>query len=391
MRLGIYCDSGINGGHEEMLKRLILALASSEHVDTLYILVPESNALLHRYVTDLAHDNEKIRAVALAFTSETLRENRLTLVRAIRRTTATLRLLKLTKLIVAQGTIVSGLAGLIAGRYARLPTVSYLPLVDDPPVGAGATGKVKWLIKRVLYRAPNEFITLNDHLRLKLSMLAPRARAMVLENYVDDRFSRSRLRKREARAALGLPEDGTTIISHIGRINFCQKRQDFLMGAIERHPEAFKHALVLVVGEGSDASHLAARVQASPILSSCVRLVGPQSDVLPYIVASDTLVLPSAFEGVPLVMIESVLAERPIIVSRVSGLDLYLPDALLFPVDDVDAFVDRIFSAPDVPMKVLASEFRRRFSREVFNAQAQKVIAIAPSQPGASDLRTTQS
>jgi glycosyltransferase involved in cell wall biosynthesis len=113
--------------------------------------------------------------------------------------------------------------------------------------------------------------------------------------------------------------------------------------------------------------------------------------VLPYIVASDTLVLPSAFEGVPLVMIEAVLAERPIVVSRVSGLDSYLPDALLFPVDDADAFVDRIFAAPNISMRVLASEFRRRFSREVFDAQAQKVIAIAPSQSGASDLRTTQS
>jgi glycosyltransferase involved in cell wall biosynthesis len=311
-------------------------------------------------------------------------------VRAIRQTAATLRRLKLTKLIVAQGTIVSGLAGLIAGRYAHLPTVSYLPLVDDPPVRAGATGKAKWLIKRMLYRVPNEFITLTAHLRRKLSMLAPRARAMVLENYVDDRFGRSRLTKREARSALGLPEDGTTIIAQIGRIDFCQKRQDFLLAAIERNPEAFEHALVLVVGEGPDASRLAATVQASPILSACVRFVGPQRDVLPYIVASDTLVLPSAFEGMPLVMIEAVLAERPIVVSRVSGLDSYLPDALLFPADDADAFVDRIFTAPNVPMKALAGEFRRRFSREVFDAQAQKLIASAPSQPGAFDLRTTQ-
>ncbi|MFM0140229.1 glycosyltransferase family 4 protein [Caballeronia grimmiae] len=181
-----------------------------------------------------------------------------------------------------------------------------------------------------------------------------------------------------------------TIITQIGRINFCQKREDFLMAAIDRHPEAFEQALVLVVGEGPDASHLAATVQASPILSACVRLVGLQSDVLPYIVASDTLMLPSACEGVPLIMIEAVLAERPIVVSRVSGLDSYLLDALLFPADDVDAFVDRIFAAPNVPMRVLTSEFRGRFSREVFDAQAQKVITVTPPRPGAFDLRMTQ-
>ncbi|WP_236572408.1 glycosyltransferase [Burkholderia sp. 8Y] len=302
---------------------------------------------------------------------------------------ATLRELELTKLIVAQGTIVSGLAGLLAGRHARVPTVSYLPLVDDPPVGAGMIGKAKWIIKRVLYRVPREFVTLNEHLQDKLSRLAPHARSMILENFVDDRFSGSGLTKHAARSALGLPDDGTTIIAHIGRINFYQKRQDFLMGAIERNPEAFKHALVLIVGEGPDASRLAAMVEASPILSSCVRLVGPQSDVLPYIVASDTLVLPSAFEGVPLVMIEAVLAERPIVVSRVCGLDSYMPDALLFPRDDTNAFIERIFAAPNFPMGALASDFRRRFSREVFEAQAQKVIATAPSEPDAFDLTST--
>ncbi|VXC18027.1 Glycosyl transferase family protein [Burkholderia sp. 8Y] len=390
MHLGIYCDSGINGGHEEMLKRLMQVLASSKRIETLYILVSTTNAALYRYVNAMAGDHAKVHAVALPFTSESFRGNRLTLVRSIRSTAATMRKLKLTKLIVAQGTIVSGIAGLLAGRYARVPTVSYLPLVDDPPVGAGVMGKAKWIIKRVLYRAPSEFITLNEHLQGKLSGLAPHTRAMILENYVDDRFSRSGLTKHAARSALSLPNDGTTIIAQIGRINFCQKRQDFLMGAIQRNPEAFKRALVLIVGEGPDASRLAAMVEASPILSSCVRLVGSQSDVLPYIIASDTLVLPSAYEGVPLVMIEAVLAERPIVVSRVSGLDSYLPDALLFPPDDANIFIERIFAAPNVPMGALASDFRRRFSREVFEAEAQKVIATAPSESDAFDLTKTQ-
>ncbi|MDR5857702.1 glycosyltransferase [Caballeronia sp. LZ062] len=389
MRLGIYCDSGINGGHEEMLKRLMLALASSKHLDTLHILVPNSNALLYGYVTELARDNEKVRAVALPFTSESLKDNRLTLLPAIRSTAATLRTLKITKLIVAQGTIVSGLAGLFAGRYARVPTVSYLPLVDDPPLRAGMTGKAKWMAKRVLYRMPNEFITLNEHLQGKLQRLAPHVRSMILENCVDDRFSRTGLTKSAARATLGLPDDGTTIIAQIGRINFDQKRQDFLMRVIESNPDAFENALVLVVGEGPDASRLAAMVNASPILSSRVRLVGPRSDVLPYIVASDTLVLPSAFEGVPLVMIEAVLAERPIVVSRVSGLDAYMPDALLFPPDDANAFIQRILAAPNFSMSVLASDFRRRFSREVFDAQAQKIVTAAPTQSDALDLTST--
>jgi len=390
MRLGIYCDSAVNGGHEEMLKRLILALASSDNLETVHILVPETNAVLFRYITELAREHTQVRALGLSFTSESLKGDRVALVRAIRSTANTLRTLKLSKLVVAQGTIVSGLTGLLAGRYVRVPTVSYLPLVDDPPARAGVVANMKWIVKRVLYRMPDEFVTLNEHLRGKLSSLAPRARTMVLENYVDDRFGRSLLTKRAARVALGLPDDGTTIIAHIGRINFHQKRQDFLMDAIERNPEAFRQALVLIIGEGPDAARLSAMVDASPTLSACVRLVGPKGDVLPYILASDTLVLPSAFEGVPLVMIEAVLAERPIVVSRVSGLDSYLPDALLFPADDPSAFVERIFAARDVPTSALASDFRSRFSRDVFVAQAQKIIAVAPPSSDAFELSSTQ-
>ena len=385
MKVGIYCDSGINGGHEEMLKRFMLALVASAQIETLDILVPKANEPLFRYVRELAAAHAKVRVVGLSYTAESIRGNVFALWRMVRSTAATLRTLGLDKLVIAQGTIASGLAGLFAARRARTIAVSYLPLVDDAPVNAGRAEKIKWLVKRVLYRMPNEYVTLNDHLRGKLRKLAPDARAMTLENYVDDRFSHSTLTKEAARAALGLPDDGTTIIAHVGRLNFQQKRQDFLMDAIERHADAFRRTLVLIVGEGPDEGRLRDIIKASPALSACVRMVGPQKDVLPYIVASDALVLPSAYEGVPLVMIESVLAERPIVVSRVSGLDSYLPDALLFPAHDRDAFVERIFAARDLPLATLTGEFRRRFSREAFDAQAQSVLlhAGASRNPGA--------
>jgi glycosyltransferase involved in cell wall biosynthesis len=95
-------------------------------------------------------------------------------------------------------------------------------------------------------------------------------------------------------------------------------------------------------------------------------------------------VLPSAFEGVPLVMIEAVLAERPIVASRVSALESYLPGALLFPPEDHDAFVERIFAARDVPLTALTGEFRRRFTREAFETQAQNVMTPANAEPHAA-------
>ncbi|SAL81207.1 glycosyl transferase family 1 [Caballeronia terrestris] len=374
VKLGIYCDSGINGGHEEMLKRLMLALVDSANIETVHVLVPIANEPLHRFVGELVRDHPKARFVSLPYTAESLRDNFFELHRMIRSMAATLRTLGLDKLLISQGTIASGLAGLFAARYAKVTSVSYLPLVDDGPKSRSGSDKIKWIIKRLLYRMPDEYVTLNGHLRDKLGALAPHARTITLENYVDDRFRQSTLTRSAARAALGLPDDGTYIVAHIGRLNLHQKRQDFLMRAIERHDKAFTNTLVLIIGEGEDAARLRGIVDSSSALSAHVRLLGPQKDVLPFIVASDTLVLPSAYEGVPLVMIEAVLAHRPIVVSRVSGLDSYLPDALLFPADDQDAFVKRIFAARDVPIDALCQDFQQRFSREAFNAQAQSMV-----------------
>ncbi|WP_248323692.1 MULTISPECIES: glycosyltransferase family 4 protein [unclassified Caballeronia] len=376
MKVGIYCDSGINGGHEEMLKRFMMALVVNAQIETLHILAPRQNIALFGFVEDLARSHPKVQTIGLSYTAESIRGNPFALLRMTRSTASVLRGLNLTRLLIAQGTIVSGLAGLFAARLTGTRSVSYLPLVGDGPDSARLLDRLKWLVKRGVYRMPDEFITLNEHLRAKLRTLAPNARTTILANCVDDRFAQSTLTRSTARAMLGLPDDETTIIAHIGRIDFRHKRQDFLLESIERHPDAFERAIVLIVGEGPDAQRTTDWVQASPVLSAHVRMVGAQADVLPYIAASDALVLPSAFEGVPLVMIEAVLAERPIVVSRVSGLDAYLPETLLFPPGDHAAFVQRIFAAREVPMAALAAEFRRRFSRETFEAQAQRAMTL---------------
>lgn len=375
MRLGIYCDSGVNGGHEEMLKRLIHALVKCPGIVSLHILVPTGNEAMSLFAKNIAGRHRQVTAISLPFTSEQIHRNPLALLSATWRTAALLRGLHLSKLVIAQGTIVSALAGLIAARLTRTIAVSYIPLVDDEAgAGAPATERIKFLVKRVLYQLPQQYITLNDHLRGKLVKLAPATPTAILENCVDDKFSNTALTRDAARSLLSLPQSGKFICTHIGRIHFQHKRQNFLLAAIERNPDRFINSLVLIVGDGPDAAKLLQAVQASEVLCRCVRIIGPQSDVLPYIVASDVIVLPSGYEGVPLVMIEAILAGRPIVASQVSALGSYLPAELLFPVHDQDAFVERIFAAQTYPLAELTASFRLRFSREAFDAQAQRVL-----------------
>jgi glycosyltransferase involved in cell wall biosynthesis len=158
-----------------------------------------------------------------------------------------------------------------------------------------------------------------------------------------------------------------------------------LLACIERHAQVFRDTIVLIVGEGSDAARLQRIVQESGTLSSIVRIVGAQADVLPFIIASDVVVLPSAYEGVPLVMIEAVLAGRPIVASDVSGLDSYLPAPLLFRMDDEDAFVEKVFASRTFPLAPLTETFKRRFSREAFDAQVRSALLPGESQGRPAD------
>ncbi|WP_345813121.1 glycosyltransferase family 4 protein [Paraburkholderia sp. PREW-6R] len=375
MKLGIYCDSSVNGGHEEMLKRLVLALVKSPGIDSFHILVPAQNAAMIAFANEVAARHRHVAITSLSFTSESGQRNPLALLSTTWQTASILRKLDLTKLVIAQGTIVSAMAGLLAARLARTMAVTYIPLVDDKAeAGAPLKERIKSLVKSALYLVPNQYITLNEHLREKLLKQAAHTPVAILENYVDDRFSASTLTRESARSMLGLPQTGTFICAHIGRIHFQHKRQSFVLAAIERNPAAFANTIVLMVGDGPDADRLREAVEGSELLSRHVRIIGPKPDVLPYIVASDVVVLPSAYEGVPLVMIEAVLAGRPIVASHVSALGSYLPSELLFPVHDHDAFIEKIFAARTYPISDLTTSFRTRFSREVFDGQAQRVL-----------------
>lgn len=127
---------GHQRGHEEMLKRFMVALVGNAQIDTLYILAPKQNTALYGFVEDLARAHPKVQTIGLPYTAESIRGNPFALLRVTRSTSSVLRRLKLTRLLVAQGTIVSGLAGLFAARLTRTRSVSYLPLVGDGPGSA---------------------------------------------------------------------------------------------------------------------------------------------------------------------------------------------------------------------------------------------------------------
>jgi glycosyltransferase involved in cell wall biosynthesis len=99
-----------------------------------------------------------------------------------------------------------------------------------------------------------------------------------------------------------------------------------------------------MVGDGPDRRQVEQQAHELGIARHCL-FVGYQRDIAPYYGFFDVFLLPSANEGTPVVAIESLAAERPVIATRVGGVPDVVDDGVdgfLVPPGDVDAIVDRL-------------------------------------------------
>jgi glycosyltransferase involved in cell wall biosynthesis len=96
---------------------------------------------------------------------------------------------------------------------------------------------------------------------------------------------------------------------------------------------------ILLVGEGPQKPHLIQQAQALGIADRVI-FAGFQPQPLPYIAAMDVCMLCSAQEGLPRILLEAMLLEKPIIASAVTGsreVVRHEQTGLLVPYADVPA------------------------------------------------------
>ena len=96
------------------------------------------------------------------------------------------------------------------------------------------------------------------------------------------------------------------------------------LSAIRRaSPELPIH--VVVAGRGDERGHIEAYLEEQK-LGGHFRLLGFRDDVPSLLAAADIYVMPSLSEGLPLALVEAMLAGKPIIASRVGGIPEVLSD-----------------------------------------------------------------
>jgi glycosyltransferase involved in cell wall biosynthesis len=161
---------------------------------------------------------------------------------------------------------------------------------------------------------------------------------------------------------------GRLVIGAVGRLDR-QKGFDLLLRAVARLPAAH----VVLVGDGPERPALE-RLAAELGIAGRVSLLGWSEDAPGYLRSFDVLAVPSRYEGLPLVLLEAMVAGVPVVATTVGGIPDAVRDevsALLVPPDDVAALAAALRRlATEEPLRRRLAAAAREAGRSRFTVEA---------------------
>ncbi len=164
----------------------------------------------------------------------------------------------------------------------------------------------------------------------------------MVNNGIDlDKFRLDEEKRKEIRQSLGVEDK--FVIGHVGRFAY-QKNHNYLIDIFRAVHEHDASAVLLLVGEGTLMDGIKAKV-AELGLSDSVIFYGVSDKVFELFMAMDVFVLPSHFEGLPIVGVEAQAAGLPCLFADTISRDTKITQAVDFlPIDSdaVAAWVEKI-------------------------------------------------
>lgn len=178
----------------------------------------------------------------------------------------------------------------------------------------------------------------------------------ILKNAVDtsDFYYDATVRK-ETRAELGL-SDSTLAVGHVGRFNY-QKNHMFLVDIFAEVHKKQPDSKLFLTGEGELLDDVKKKV-SDLSLDDAVVFLGIRKDVFRLMNAFDVFLLPSLFEGLPVVGVESLATGLPLITSTAvtDEMPVQRLTAYLSLDDTADAWADAVINATKAERKSTTDE-----------------------------------
>lgn len=203
-------------------------------------------------------------------------------------------------------------------------------------------------------------------------------------------------RSREAvRAELGVAEEDVVALLVAGLRP--EKRAEAFVEAVGRAQAQEPRLQGVIAGGGPQLSWVRSIVAKAP---GGVRVLGERSDIADLITASDIVCLTSAFEGLPMTILEAMALSRPVVATRVGG----IPDAVsdgrtgrLVPLGDSAALAEALVDLARDPVlrnamgKAGNAVYRERYTLESMVERYAAVFRETLDRRGDNDAREGKS
>jgi glycosyltransferase involved in cell wall biosynthesis len=260
-----------------------------------------------------------------------------------------------------QGTIEIGCTTLRVCNSLDVPVLSYLPITKSSAKLGVFLGRGRdFLCKFLYYPIPKKIITISGTNASELQDIfsVPTEKITVVHNFVDNK-------KIPFNDKVPQFSPDKKHLALIGRISNAQKQQYSFLKEWLKYCSVSDY-VVHVVGDGDDKeSHHLRALCADGILKGYVEFHGWKSPeyVSKVIESCDALLLPSRFEGVPLVMIEAISLDCIVVGSAVDGMSEFLPKQLTFEQGDWPSMFKIINGLDNInERKSLLTEAKERFT-----------------------------
>lgn len=368
-----YDDNPDYGGHQVMACLAVEGLAQSRTWTPVFFCSPHNRRLNERLLQiRTATGNLEIRPTP--FTTRKLQGLRNRFANSSSGALALLLDRESPDLILCiQGEIEDGSLALCAAERMHAPCISYIPVPHRMALMGAKLGALRDALNAWLFKKPDGWITISNSMKTLLEERGATAPIEVVQNGIDlSRYTQGD--KASARRALGIPEN-KTVYGTIGRIEFNQKQQDFLVRVFSNVWKNSDRHLVLT-GDGPDRGRLETLI-AELGMQEQVTLLPWQADSAIVYNALDLLIIPSRFEGVPLVMLEALACGVPVIGSARDGMKDLLPADWTFETENSDALFECLEKVSNVwkeNLPALQNKIRTEYSVEKFKQNFEAAL-----------------
>lgn len=180
---------------------------------------------------------------------------------------------------------------------------------------------IEWLMSKFVYK----YVAVSDDTareRMKYEKISEQ-KMFTIMNGIDGSKYNIDIDEKKLRNELGVPPEGSVI--GLGVRLAEQKGIRYLLQAMPEVIKNFPDITLVIAGRGPLADDL--KKQANDIgIHPNVRFIGPRLDIPALLKLFDLYVLPSLWEGLPMVLLEAMAAGCPIIATDVGGVSMAIHD-----------------------------------------------------------------